>query len=143
MLMLGSVFTHPQRGDTIIALTTDTTDLLGATVGVELQGECNLCSIIRAGFKHKKKGLGDFKKLEETLPPGYEFFWDGEFDSTKTSQLALLSGVIPAVLVMISIALKKFWVNRLRFMTRSFIADPTLIHNYFFGAIGRGHSTML
>jgi multidrug efflux pump subunit AcrB len=56
----------------------------------------------------RKRVLGDFKKLEETLPPGYEFFWDGEFDSTKTSQLALLPGVIPAVLVMVSILVYLF-----------------------------------
>jgi hypothetical protein len=48
--MLGSVFTHPHRGDTIITdLLTATTDLLTAAVGVELQCECNLCSIIRIG----------------------------------------------------------------------------------------------
>ena len=56
----------------------------------------------------RKQVLGDFKKLEDTLPPGYEFFWDGEYDSTKTSQLALLPGVIPAVLVMISILVYLF-----------------------------------
>ena len=56
----------------------------------------------------RKRVLGDFNKLEETLPPGYEFFWDGEFDSTKTSQLALLPGVIPAVLIMVSILVYLF-----------------------------------
>jgi multidrug efflux pump subunit AcrB len=52
--------------------------------------------------------LDDFKKLENTLPPGYELFWDGEYDSSKTSQLALLPGVLPAVLVMISILVYLF-----------------------------------
>jgi len=41
--MLGSVFTHPHRGEAIIAIITVTTDLLTATIGVELQGEWESC----------------------------------------------------------------------------------------------------
>ena len=56
----------------------------------------------------RKLVFDDLKKLEATLPPGYEFFWDGEYDSTKTSQLALLPGVVPAVLIMVSILVYLF-----------------------------------
>jgi len=52
VLMLVLVFTHLHRGDTITAAIT--VDLLTAAIGVELQGECNLCSIIRAGSKPLK-----------------------------------------------------------------------------------------
>jgi hypothetical protein len=45
--MLGLVFTHPQRGGTIIDLFTAaiTTDLFIEAIDVELKGKCNLCSI--------------------------------------------------------------------------------------------------
>ena len=48
----------------------------------------------------RKRVLGDFKKLEETLPPGYEFFWDGEYDSTVTAQLSLIPGLVPTLVIM-------------------------------------------
>lgn len=54
LLTLVLVFTHlHRRGDTITAaITIDL--LLTAATGVELQSECNLCSIIRAGSKPLK-----------------------------------------------------------------------------------------
>ena len=44
VLMLVLVFTHLHRGDTIITAAI-TVALLAAAIDVELQGECNLCSI--------------------------------------------------------------------------------------------------
>lgn len=85
MLMLGSVFTHPQRGDTIIALTTDTTDLLtAATVGVELQGECNLCSIIRAVIKLQLAAMENQYSL-------YKYLEDYQRDCRKSPILVFFS----------------------------------------------------
>jgi len=42
--------------------------------------------------------IDKFEAME--LPPGYEMFWDGEYDSTVTSQLALVPGLVPAGVIM-------------------------------------------
>ena len=34
------------------------------------------------------------------LPPGYDLFWDGEYDSTRTAQLSLVPGMVPAFVIM-------------------------------------------
>ena len=48
--------------------------------------------------------VDEFNALD--LPPGYEIFWDGEFDSTQTAQTSLIPGLVPAgVLIMLIIML--------------------------------------
>ncbi|ARN72694.1 efflux RND transporter permease subunit [Oceanicoccus sagamiensis] len=42
------------------------------------------------------------------LPPGYELFWDGEYDSTLRAQLSLLPGMVPGTIVMILIIVALF-----------------------------------
>ena len=42
------------------------------------------------------------------LPPGYEMFWDGEYDSTVTAQLSLVPGGVPAIIVMTLIIVALF-----------------------------------
>ncbi len=42
------------------------------------------------------------------LPPGYDFFWDGEYFSTTEAQLSLLPGMVPAFLVMTLIIVALF-----------------------------------
>jgi multidrug efflux pump subunit AcrB len=52
--------------------------------------------------------LDEFKQLEANLPPGYELFWDGEYDSSKTAQSSLKPGAIPAVIVMVFVIVALF-----------------------------------
>lgn len=42
------------------------------------------------------------------LPPGYSMFWDGEYDSTRTAQLALVPGMVPAMVIMAIIIVALF-----------------------------------
>jgi len=42
------------------------------------------------------------------LPPGYDFFWDGEYFSTTEAQLSLLPGMVPAFLIMTLIIVALF-----------------------------------
>ena len=42
--------------------------------------------------------LADFEAIE--LPPGYTLEWDGEYDSSKESQEALIPGIVPTVVIM-------------------------------------------
>ena len=42
--------------------------------------------------------LADFEAIE--LPPGYTMEWDGEYDSSKESQEALIPGIVPTVVIM-------------------------------------------
>ncbi len=42
------------------------------------------------------------------LPPGYEFFWDGEYFSTIEAQLSLIPGMVPAFLIMTLIIVALF-----------------------------------
>ncbi|MFW2367837.1 MAG: efflux RND transporter permease subunit, partial [Desulforhopalus sp.] len=55
---------------------------------------------LRADVKEK------FEAME--LPPGYSLFWDGEYDSTKTAQLSLVPGSVPALVVMTLIIVALF-----------------------------------
>jgi multidrug efflux pump subunit AcrB len=45
--------------------------------------------------------IDEFNALD--LPPGYQIFWDGEFDSTVTAQNSLIPGVVPAMVVIMLI----------------------------------------
>ena len=48
-------------------------------------------------------------KLEAMeLPPGYQLFWDGEYDSTRTAQLSLVPGGVPALVIMTLIIVALF-----------------------------------
>ncbi len=47
-----------------------------------------------------------FEAME--LPPGYEMFWDGEYDSTLRAQRALLPGMAPAAVIMVLIIVALF-----------------------------------
>ncbi len=52
-------------------------------------------------------------KIEDMkLPLGYSMFWKGEYDSTRTAQLSLIPGVVPAVVIMAVIIVALF--NALR-----------------------------
>lgn len=42
------------------------------------------------------------------LPPGYDQFWDGEYDSTLRAQLSLVPGMIPAFVIMTLIIVALF-----------------------------------
>jgi multidrug efflux pump subunit AcrB len=42
--------------------------------------------------------LPDFEAIE--LPPGYTLEWDGEYDSSRQSQQALIPGMVPTVVIM-------------------------------------------
>ncbi len=46
------------------------------------------------------------------LPPGYEFFWDGEADSSKTAKEQLIPGLVPAIVVILVLLVLVF--NALR-----------------------------
>ncbi len=50
--------------------------------------------------------IDKFEAME--LPPGYEMFWDGEFDTTFRAQTSLVPGGVPAILVMIVIIVALF-----------------------------------
>ena len=50
--------------------------------------------------------IDQFEAME--LPPGYEMFWDGEFDTTFRAQTSLLPGGVPAILVMVVIIVALF-----------------------------------
>ena len=47
-----------------------------------------------------------FEAIE--LPPGYSFFWDGEYDSTLGAQLSLIPGGVPAAIIMTLIIVALF-----------------------------------
>jgi multidrug efflux pump subunit AcrB len=42
------------------------------------------------------------------LPPGYDVFWDGEYDSSARAQASLLPGLVPAGLLMVTILVYLF-----------------------------------
>ena len=50
--------------------------------------------------------LDQFNAIE--LPPGYDMFWDGEYESTLTAQLSLVPGMVPAFVVMAIIIVALF-----------------------------------
>jgi multidrug efflux pump subunit AcrB len=50
--------------------------------------------------------IDKFEAME--LPPGYEMFWDGEYDSTITAQLSLVPGGVPALVIMTLIIVALF-----------------------------------
>ena len=47
-----------------------------------------------------------FEAIE--LPPGYSFFWDGEYDSMKQAVVSLIPGMVPSVVVMVLIIVALF-----------------------------------
>ncbi len=54
--------------------------------------------------------IDKFNEIE--LPPGFDVFWDGEYDSTVTAQQQLIPGLVPAVVIMAVIMVGLF--NALR-----------------------------
>ena len=50
--------------------------------------------------------IDKFEAME--LPPGYDMFWDGEYDSTITAQLSLIPGGVPALVIMTLIIVALF-----------------------------------
>jgi multidrug efflux pump subunit AcrB len=50
--------------------------------------------------------LDKFEAME--LPPGYEMFWDGAYDTTYRAQTSLIPGGVPALLVMVVIIVALF-----------------------------------
>jgi multidrug efflux pump subunit AcrB len=43
--------------------------------------------------------IDEFKTMEKNLPPGYDMFWDGEYDSTIRAQLSLIPGMVPGIVI--------------------------------------------
>ncbi|UCF34346.1 MAG: efflux RND transporter permease subunit, partial [Phycisphaerales bacterium] len=56
--------------------------------------------------------LGEFEAMKRELPPGYDMFWDGEYDSTRRAQVSLIPGMVPAGVLMTLIIVALF--NALR-----------------------------
>ncbi len=54
--------------------------------------------------------IDKFEVLE--LPPGYDMFWDGEYDSTRRAQLSLVPGMVPSLVLITIIIVALF--NALR-----------------------------
>ncbi len=54
--------------------------------------------------------LADFEAIE--LPPGYELYWDGEYESTVDAQASLIPGIVPAGVVIVFLVVALF--NSLR-----------------------------
>lgn len=52
--------------------------------------------------------LNEFQQLEAQLPPGWELFWDGEWDSMTTGQKNLAPGIIPAAIIMLVVLMALF-----------------------------------
>ncbi|MGD8977833.1 MAG: efflux RND transporter permease subunit [Gammaproteobacteria bacterium] len=50
----------------------------------------------------------EFEAIADSLPVGYELFWDGEASSTSEAQASLVPGVIPAVIVILFIIVMLF-----------------------------------
>ncbi|NGX58437.1 MAG: Multidrug export protein AcrF [Chlamydiae bacterium] len=82
--------------------------------------------------------IDEIKKIK--LPPGYELFWDGEYDSTKTSQDSLLPGLIPAgviILLLLVLVFNEFKPVLIILMTIPFaiigITCGLLVFNIPFG----------
>ena len=55
-----------------------------------------------------KSVIEKFDEMERELPPGYDMFWDGEYDTTHTAQLALIPGMVPAGVIMALIIVALF-----------------------------------
>jgi multidrug efflux pump subunit AcrB len=56
----------------------------------------------------RKDVIEKFEEMEKELPPGYSMFWDGEYDTTRTAQLALIPGIVPAGVIMAVIIVALF-----------------------------------
>ena len=56
------------------------------------------------------------------LPPGYRIEWDGEYDSTVTAQLSLVPGMIPTLVIILTIVVALF--NAIRPLVIMFLAIP-------------------
>ncbi|UCC29630.1 MAG: efflux RND transporter permease subunit [Phycisphaerales bacterium] len=69
--------------------------------------------------------IEEFEALKRKLPPGYDMFWDGEYDSTQRAQLSLIPGLIPAGVLMTLIIVALF--NALRPPLIIFLAIPFAI----------------
>ena len=54
----------------------------------------------------RAKVIDEFNAIK--LPPGYSFFWDGEYESTQTAQRSLIPGMVPAVVIMAVIIVALF-----------------------------------
>ena len=48
------------------------------------------------------------RSMKLNVPPGYELFWDGEYDSTVTAQKSLMPGVLPAVVIILFLIVSVF-----------------------------------
>ena len=80
--------------------------------------------------------ISEFKQLEDTLPPGWELFWDGEYKSTKDAQESLIPGIIPTVIIMIFIVVALF--NAFRPPLIIILAIPFAIIGITIGLLATG-----
>ena len=78
--------------------------------------------------------INEFKELEANLPPGYEIFWDGEFDSTVRAQSSLIPGMIPAAVVICTIIVLLY--NSVRVLLCILLVVPFALIGIIFGLIG-------
>lgn len=77
--------------------------------------------------------IGQFEELEASLPPGYELFWDGEFDSTARAQSSLIPGMIPAAVVISTIIVLLY--NSIRVLLCILLVVPFALIGIIFGLI--------
>ena len=73
--------------------------------------------------------LADFEAIE--LPPGYTLEWDGEYNSSKESQEALIPGIVPTVVIMMFIIVVLF--NAFRPPVIIFAVIPFVLIGITFG----------
>ena len=96
----------------IPALSTESVPLSQVTDGIDIQWEDQLiwrwdrrraitvqCSVNGVTAPTLRNAVvADFEAIE--LPPGYSLEWDGEFDSAKESNEALMPGIAPTLVIM-------------------------------------------
>ena len=74
-----------------------------------------------------------FEELEASLPPGYQIFWDGEYDSTATAQGSLIPGLIPAAVIIFTIIVLLY--NSIRVLLCILLTVPFAGIGVIFGLI--------
>jgi len=78
--------------------------------------------------------LADFNAIK--LPPGYKLEWDGEYDTSAESQNGLKPGMVPALIIMVSIIIVLF--NAYRPALIIFMVIPFALIGITFGLLITG-----
>jgi len=79
----------------------------------------------------KKDVIDEIDQIK--LPPGYELFWDGEEDSTISSQRSLIPGIIPAAIFVLLLLVSVF--NEVRPVVIILITIPFAFIGVTFGLL--------